>query len=374
MLLFWTLAALISGGAALLMLARAAAAERASGPADPELELYRRQLAEIDELAERGLLGAEEQRAAHAEAGRRLLGHASRRGPAAQAPLGTGRRWVLAAAIAAPLLAMCGYLALGSPSLPDQPYQSRLRGWLETSKTDPGRLALPEMRAVLELLAAQRPKDPQPLLFLAKVETAQGDLPTAVRHLERATALDPGDAEAWSLLGAVLTDLAGGQIDEQARAAFQRARGLDPRAVEPRYFLARAAIAAGRAADGLAQWRSLLGDLAAEDPRRAALQAQIAEVDRTGRLPPAAPQTSGNAPDAGAQQAAFIQSMVDGLAARLKAKPDDPQGWARLIRAYGVLGQTQRRDAAIAQARQVFKDRPDALKIALAGEAPPPAR
>ncbi len=62
--------------------------------------------------------------------------------------------------------------------------------------------------------------------------------------------------------------------------------------------------------------------------------------------------------------------MVDRLAARLKAQPDDPAGWARLIRAYGVLGQTARRQEAVAAAQRLFKDRPDALKTALAGEGP----
>ena len=63
--------------------------------------------------------------------------------------------------------------------------------------------------------------------------------------------------------------------------------------------------------------------------------------------------------------------MVDRLAARVKAQPDDPQGWARLIRAYGVLGQTARRDAAITEARRLFRDRPDALAAALS-ETPRP--
>ena len=34
--------------------------------------------------------------------------------------------------------------------------------------------------------------------------------------------------------------------------------------------------------------------------------------------------------------------MVDGLAARLQRQPDDPAGWARLICAYGVLGDKPR--------------------------------
>ncbi len=68
----------------------------------------------------------------------------------------------------------------------------------------------------------------------------------------------------------------------------------------------------------------------------------------------------------GGDQAAFIQSMVDRLAGELKARPDDPAGWARLIRSYGVLGQADRRRAAIDQARRLFKDRPAALATALA--------
>jgi cytochrome c-type biogenesis protein CcmH len=371
MLLFWILAAALSGLAALLMLFRAARAERASAPDDPELEVYRRQLAEIDELAERGLLGPDEQRAAHAEAGRRLLGQAGRSRSEAAAPTANGRRWVMAAAVAAPLLALGGYLVLGSPGFPDQPYKERLKGWVEASRNDPGKLTLPELRAVLELIVAQNPKDQQPLLFLAKVEDGQGDLPAAVRTLETATSVAPNSAQAWVALGENLTAMAGGQPDEEARAAFQRASALDPNAPEPRYWMARAQIAAGQTAQGLQVWKSVAVGLPPDDPRRAGLQAEIAGVEKTGRLSQAPTEAPAGAPGEGAQQAAFIQSMVDGLAAKLKANPDDPEGWARLIRAYGVLGQTQRRDAAIAEARRLFKDRPDALKTALAGQAVP---
>ena len=81
MLLFWLLAALISVAVAALIMARAAAAERRGDPLDPTLEVYRRQLTEIDDLADRGLLRPAEQVAAHAEAGRRLLGEAGRSSP-----------------------------------------------------------------------------------------------------------------------------------------------------------------------------------------------------------------------------------------------------------------------------------------------------
>ena len=56
-----------------------------------------------------------------------------------------------------------------------------------------------------------------------------------------------------------------------------------------------------------------------------------------------------------------IQAMVDGLAARLQANPDDPAGWVRLVRAYTVLGEMARRDAALAAARRRYAGRPDIL-------------
>ena len=62
-----------------------------------------------------------------------------------------------------------------------------------------------------------------------------------------------------------------------------------------------------------------------------------------GAAPPAVAGVGG-APD--------INAMVSGLAARLKANPNDPQGWLRLIRAYSVLGETDKAKAALATALQ----------------------
>ena len=63
-----------------------------------------------------------------------------------------------------------------------------------------------------------------------------------------------------------------------------------------------------------------------------------------------------------ADRQAMIQGMVDGLAARLNETPGDPQGWARLIRARVVLGQTDQALADIAVMRDVFKDDPETVE------------
>ena len=58
-------------------------------------------------------------------------------------------------------------------------------------------------------------------------------------------------------------------------------------------------------------------------------------------------------------RAAMIDSMVSGLAMRLAEQPDDPEGWARLIRARMGLGQTGQASQDFETARQTFADAPE---------------
>jgi cytochrome c-type biogenesis protein CcmH len=58
--------------------------------------------------------------------------------------------------------------------------------------------------------------------------------------------------------------------------------------------------------------------------------------------------------------------MVARLAARLKAQPNDPAGWQRLIRSYSVLGQKDKARAALASARAALKGNKPALSAIMA--------
>ena len=62
----------------------------------------------------------------------------------------------------------------------------------------------------------------------------------------------------------------------------------------------------------------------------------------------------------GEDRAAFIQSMVQSLADRLAENPDDPAGWLRLGRAYGVLGRAEDAAAALDTAEETAKARLEA--------------
>jgi cytochrome c-type biogenesis protein CcmH/NrfG len=63
-------------------------------------------------------------------------------------------------------------------------------------------------------------------------------------------------------------------------------------------------------------------------------------------------------------QQAMIRSMVDGLEERLATSPDDLAGWLRLIRARGVLGETDKARAAYDRAKSQFAGNADALDSA----------
>ncbi|MFN3521904.1 MAG: c-type cytochrome biogenesis protein CcmI [Phenylobacterium sp.] len=358
MISFWVVAALLSAAAAGLVLQRAARAGASAPAEDPALSLYRRQLQEIDDLAERGLLGEAERKSAHAEAGRRLLGADARR--AASWSAGGSRRAILAIATAGPLLAIGLYLSVGSPGAPDQPYAARLDQWV---RTPPERLDPPRLAAVLKALVARRPNDPEAFRYLAMAEAASGDTAEASRALRRAIELAPERIDLWEALSEVLLVEAEGAVTPQAEAALRQALKRDPESVMARFHLARGRIEAGDRAGGLADWRALLADLKPDDPRRATLQAAIADAEKA---PAPAPP-----PAFAGDQLEAIRGMVAGLAARLEESPDDAEGWVRLVRSYAVLGDDAARDAALAKARARYAERPDVLQALDAAAATP---
>jgi cytochrome c-type biogenesis protein CcmH len=357
MIWLWIAAALVSAGMAALIVHGAARAAKTQRAENPSLAVYRRQMAEVDELAERGLLAEADRRGIRAEAGRRLLSAAAR----TEAPLKTASpAATLTLAALAPLLALAIYIFVGAPGLPDQPFARRLQAW---SNTPIDTLSAPELAALMRAAAAQRPRDPGPLYFLAQYELASDQPLEAAQALSRALMLAPRRADLWDLKGATEVALAGGAMSPAAQQDFRQALALDPHAPEARYQLALEKLRTGDVQGGLADWRALAADLAPSDARRASLLNDIAMVQAAGKLPEA------NAtPQVGPPQ---IQAMVDGLAARLKAQPDDPAGWARLVRAYGVLGEADRRDAALAEARRIYATRPDVLRQIEAASAAP---
>ena len=357
MIVFWVGIGLLSAATATLILFRASRAAGAA-PVDTTVVFYQRQLAEIADLAERGLLGDAERKSAEAEAGRRMLANADSR----SSPWSSegGRMAVLAAAMGAPAVALGLYFLVGAPGRPDQPFEGRLAQW---KAANPESLAPQEMAAVLSRLTEQRPNDPEGFRFLALAEGASDNPAAAVRALKRGLRLAPDRADLWEMLGEALVYQAGGQVHQDAQDAFGEALKRDPTRITARFNLARAQVSRGDKAGGVAAFQASLAGLSPGDPRAAALQAAIGEAQGAP-----APQAEGVTGD----QMTAIRGMVAGLAARLQAKPDDPEGWVRLVRAYAVLGETQERDAALKSAQDRYRGKADVMDaLKAAAEAAP---
>lgn len=347
MIVFWAAAGALTAAAAALILFRAAKAAAPDAVGDPATLLYRRQLSEIDELADRGLMGEAERKSAHAEAARRLL--AAAEAPTQAWSVGPkARKRVLLAVTAVPALTLGLYLVLGAPGYSDQPYAARLQQW---RTSDLNTLTAPEIAAVLRDALKTRGSDPEGWRMLAIAEASSDNTAGAIRALRRAVALAPERTDLRQMLGEALVIQAGGKVEADARAVFQEILRRDPSDPAARFYLAQARAEAGQGAEAAADLRALLADLPADDQRRPFVEGAIAKAE--GRSVP----TRQPSPELDA-----IRGMVASLAGKLEQSPDDPEGWVRLVRSYSVLGETEQRDQALTKARARYADRPEILK------------
>jgi cytochrome c-type biogenesis protein CcmH len=376
MWLFWAAVLVLAAAAALLIALSAVQAARTSRSGeDAALDVLRRQLDEVEDLAQRGLLNDEEAGAIRTEAGRRLL-TAADRSAEDEAPARGGDRVIIGAGIAAAaLLALALYFVLGAPGAPDQPYKARVAEW----RTNPTSLSPDRMAAVLREVARdpKSPKalqtDPQFFYYLGQAELAAGDPFAARRALERAVAVGARSPDVHVALGQAIVSGSEGKITPDAEAQFKAALALDPGNLPARYQLARGRIAAGDVSGGAAALREVASSLPEGDETRAAV---LAEADAAvGQAPVIGAQAAAIAGSSAGDQAAFIRGMVGRLAARLKQEPNDVDGWARLVRSYGVLGDVSAQRSAVAEARRIFAGRPaDLARIEAEAKAPAPAQ
>lgn len=369
---FWIVAALMTAGAVALLLRRLFATD-ASGAAGSDAAIYRDQLKELERERAAGEIGVAEAEAAKAEIARRLLAAAGQAQPATAAPTVPPRRIALGLAVLLPVAALAVYLAEGTPGLPSQPFASR----------DPGeRLAVQSASAeaqALEQRLAASPQDRAGWIELGQRWGQLGESAKAADAYGRAIGLGGNaDAELTGRYGEALVGANGGTVTETARAAFEQVLTLRPADVRARYFLALGNAQAGDDKAALELWQALARDSPADAPWLPSVRQHLAEAAQRLGLdvaaatpepqPAARPAPPANGP-AGAiaslppdEQAKAIRGMVDGLAARLEQSPDDLEGWVRLARARGVLGDAGAAADAYARAAALAPDNNDLLR------------
>jgi cytochrome c-type biogenesis protein CcmH len=330
--------------------------------------VYRDQLAELERDAARGLIDATEAASARLEIERRLLAADAPRGTAPAQAAGSA---VLAVslALAVPGAAVLLYLALGAPGVPDQPYAERRQeralagNHAETEKTV----------AALEQRLKTDPESASDWLLLARSEASLGLWQKSGEAYRQALRLTQDRPDIAADYGEMLVTAADGIVTPEAHAAFGIALAGDPGNAAARYYLALGEAQEGRGAAAIAAWQLLAGEQPASSPLRAELKTRIAEAAREAGLAVPALAAPAPGPNAAQQQAAarmipearrqMIAGMVEGLAVKLEADPGDAEGWLRLARAYGVLGEGDKSADAYAHAAKL---RPEDAEILLA--------
>jgi cytochrome c-type biogenesis protein CcmH len=362
MIWFWIIAGLLVSAALIALLRPLLRGGEGADQSESVVTIFQRELANIDSEVAQGRLAPEEAEQSRAEVTRRMLSAADRESQDAR--LTTGRtteiswRISTAAGIAAllPVAALAVYFAVGTPAAID-PTKARDAG---ASKVGPHDMT--ELAAAADQLKARLQREPEHVegwILLGRTLTSLGRFAEARDAYGRAVALAPNEPRLHAELGEALVLAAGGAVPPEAEAEFKKS-GNDPRA---RFYSAEAALQRGDKETATAALRALLADAPADAPWRQAVAERLTEIEPGERplganAPEASPRPSGpSAQDVAAAQAmspeqrqAIIRGMVDRLAARLEQNPDDKEGWTRLARAYDVLGETDKAQAARARA------------------------
>jgi cytochrome c-type biogenesis protein CcmH len=311
-----------------------------------------------------------------------------------------------------PVGAISLYLVIGSPGMPGLPHAARME-----SETESRLAAVPaETRDAIQAMqhvVEQTPDDAAAWLELGRLYR-QADLHgAAFEALRTARTLGVEVDETAMLLaemGESLLLSQQGRVSDQVRRLFLDALVANRNEPRARFYLGMDAAQADEPERALAIWRDLSQDSPPDAPWMGMLRQSMMMVAQDSGIMPVsikpahpldlaagapverveAPAGAGEAaipqdtpppaaqPDAGAQmraeadaerapgegfsedERAMIEGMVSGLAARLEENPDDPDGWLRLARAYGVMG---RWDDARAAADRAVEQAPENADI-----------
>lgn len=343
----FALLALVATGIALIpvLSGRLGAARRS----DIMPAVFEDQLREIARDRDRGLISPAEAQAAELEIKRRIVALARREGDAKPAPATTiaGKPVMIVAALLVPAIAFGYYALRGTPQVASLAYADRAQERAEQARI--GGLA----NQLLERLQSDPEGGPtEGWMLLGQTYSRMGRHEDAVRAFEVIADRPDATSDTFSRYGEALINAETGIVTPQAMAALDKSLALDADNPAATYYKSLGLSQAGAEEEAYALLVSRLERAPSYEPWMDIFVAQINRVGQTlGREPqavsdlvPTAPRGPSAADVANASEmtqedrAAFIQSMVERLAARLEEQPDDLDGWLRLANAYVVLG------------------------------------
>lgn len=365
-----------------------------------DVETYRAQLAEVERDLARGTLNETEAEQTRTEIARRLLAadRAGRQGEVErEAPRFPSRAAALLCAALLVLGAGGTYYALGAFGAAgpyrDLPRATRLamaeqrraerpsQQEAEAAAPAPsGESGLSEAhKALLERLrnvVPTRPEDAEGWRLLARQEALVGDYVAARKAQQHLVDLE-GDAATLDQrvrLADLMVAAANGIVTPQAEDQLRRILGADPDNIAARYYFGLLHAQTDRPDLAFRIWREVIAEGSPDMPHVRFARGQIEDAAFLAGVDYTLPEATGGAapgPSAADMEAAadmdpeqreeMISGMVSGLAQRLANEGGPASDWARLIRAYGVLGQPDKARPIVEEARRAFAGEEQAL-------------
>ncbi len=346
---------------------------------NPDVAIYRAQLAEIDRDVARAVLAADEAERTKTEIARRLLAAHKSAAPASDKKAPTMAMSLLTV-IAVGIVSFGIYWQLGAPGYGDLPLEARLAASAEMRANRPGQAQLEqaapaldpidapddylEAIAQLRTIAPTRPDDLEAWELLAFHETELRNFAAAAVAQQNVVRIkgDAADINDLRIQLDLMVVATGGFISPEAESLARDILERDETNLAARYYLGAMYDQTDRPDLAFRIWRDVVENGDANQFHVANARALISDAAFRAGLEYALPEARGPSfedMDAASQmssedQQAMIGSMVAGLAERLATEGGPAQDWARLIRAYGVLGDQEAARTVWHEAQQVF--------------------
>lgn len=195
------------------------------------------------------------------------------------------------------------------------------------------------------------PDNPKGWAMLGRAYKAVNRLPEASKAFEKAGSAVVGDPDLLVDYAELLAMQAGNNLQGRPTQMVNEALRLNPEHPMALMLSGIALFQEEKFKDAIVKWEKLLTMMDPESPDAEQMRANIAEARSKAGLPT---MESNQLPPVPAAAAAGmtpekINDMVNRLAERLKANPDDLPGWARLARAYKVQGRLEEAEQAYAR-------------------------
>lgn len=355
-----------------------------------DLAIYRDQLAEVNSEVERGVLEDADAEHVRLEISRRMLDADRRTGGDKTAKSGPdGMAPILALVVLIGFGGGAGYMTLGAPGYGDTPLAKRIadaqeyrsnrpaQATLEAARQDPGQPddldpQIANLMAQLRVAVAERPGDQRGLELLAQQEANFGNFIAASRAHTQLVALrgDTVTPDELAQNAFFMINAAGGNISPEAEAVLIALLNRDPENPLGIYYSGLMFAQVDRPDMAFRLWRGLAEsglihpfvDLARANIVEAAFLAGIDyNLPDRSRRGPSAEDIAAAEDLTDEERSDMIRLMVTGLENRLASEGGPVSEWVRLIRAYGVLGDTARASIIWNEAREVFAQNPQAV-------------